>query len=614
MTAVLEHIDSLLQASEATATADSPFSKIRPDLGEAEIRALRAAVGWARRRLFAALRGLGLERPAASVSARWSVQTNLRFIEIALADLDEETLAGYGSVSAEIAERVSAAADELRTVIGRIVALLQENDEEWRERLATAPDPAAGIVQQLGRIIADAELVQLRAPLAALAERAGAAALQVGVFGRVGAGKSSLVNAIAGTDVLPVGAVPVTAVPLRLEHGEAEALRVVAADGRESAVPVSELAAYATEAENPDNVRGVRSLRIFLPTIPPGLALLDTPGVGSLSTSGSAQAFAWLPRCDLGLVLVAAGSAISPDDLALVAGLTHAGVPCHVLVSKADLLAGGQIGQVRAYLEREVGQVMASVPDTTVPLEFVSTVSGQGSDVATFVAEVIAPMLRDRAGTRRRLIARRLRQLIEAVDAELTAGALPEADAASEGDHAPEAGPPRREVQREIRLITDELARADGPALAEANEAAMAAWRRGEAARSDVRAALRAPADRALERIRRLAGGGEAVIPPFFDPAILGSVPALAPPGGLARIAARTKLRRELDRLRPDLATALSRYAARLEAWGRARLGSGMVAVAAVPHRPVRRPELLALLQLVDDAFGLAPSAALPAS
>lgn len=71
--------------------------------------------------------------------------------------------------------------------------------------------------------------------------------------------------------------------------------------------------------------------------VPAGLRFLDTPGIGSLSQSGPAQAFAWLPRCDLGVVLVAAGNPVGTDDLALLTGLTRAGITARVLLSKSDV-------------------------------------------------------------------------------------------------------------------------------------------------------------------------------------------------------------------------------------------------------------------------------------
>jgi hypothetical protein len=70
-----------------------------------------------------------------------------------------------------------------------------------------------------------------------------------------------------------------------------------------------------------------------------GVVYVDTPGLGSLATSGAAETKAYLPRCDLGVVLIDAGSTLTQDDLATIEMLYDAGIPASVLLSKADLLA-----------------------------------------------------------------------------------------------------------------------------------------------------------------------------------------------------------------------------------------------------------------------------------
>jgi hypothetical protein len=70
-----------------------------------------------------------------------------------------------------------------------------------------------------------------------------------------------------------------------------------------------------------------------------GVVYVDTPGLGSLATSGAAETRAYLPRCDLGVVLIDAGSTLTQDDLATIQTLYDAGIPASVLLSKADLLA-----------------------------------------------------------------------------------------------------------------------------------------------------------------------------------------------------------------------------------------------------------------------------------
>jgi predicted GTPase len=69
------------------------------------------------------------------------------------------------------------------------------------------------LLSEIERIITAHGLVEFRGTLSMLLDRMESAAFEVGVFGRVSSGKSSLLNYILQTDVLPVGVTPVTAIP-----------------------------------------------------------------------------------------------------------------------------------------------------------------------------------------------------------------------------------------------------------------------------------------------------------------------------------------------------------------------------------------------------------------
>jgi hypothetical protein len=73
---------------------------------------------------------------------------------------------------------------------------------------------------------------------------------ELAVFGRVSSGKSSLLNHIAGLDVLPVGVTPVTAVPTRLEHGDESTAVVSFSESTPRRIDVKQLWEYASEEGN----------------------------------------------------------------------------------------------------------------------------------------------------------------------------------------------------------------------------------------------------------------------------------------------------------------------------------------------------------------------------
>jgi GTPase Era involved in 16S rRNA processing len=101
-----------------------------------------------------------------------------------------------------------------------------------------------------------------------------------------------------------------------------------------------------------------------------GVILVDTPCIGSLALSGGAEALAYLPRCDLGVVLVDSASTLDQEDLALLRCLYAAGIPAMLLLSKADLLAPNDRQRMAQYIReqirRELGLDLAVHPVSTV--------------------------------------------------------------------------------------------------------------------------------------------------------------------------------------------------------------------------------------------------------
>jgi hypothetical protein len=91
---------------------------------------------------------------------------------------------------------------------------------------------------------------------------------------------------------------------------------------------------------NPVNTKRMIRLVVALPSprLQQGIVVVDTPGLGSLAITNAAETMAYLPHCDLGVVLIDAGSILTPEDLATIQSLSDAGIPVLVLLSKADLL------------------------------------------------------------------------------------------------------------------------------------------------------------------------------------------------------------------------------------------------------------------------------------
>ena len=209
------------------------------------------------------------------------------------------------------------------------------------------------LLSEIERIVTAHGLVEFRGTLSMLLDRMESAAFEVGVFGRVSSGKSSLLNYVLQTDVLPIGVTPVTAIPTRISHGPVAEAGVEFAEAQPQIISLSELPEFATEQKNPGNKKHVTRIFVKLPSnrLAEGVTFVDTPGLGSLAVAGAEETIAYLPRCDLGIVLIDASAGLTQDDLVVAQALYQAGASAMVLISKADLFSAADREQMIAYVK-----------------------------------------------------------------------------------------------------------------------------------------------------------------------------------------------------------------------------------------------------------------------
>jgi predicted GTPase len=199
------------------------------------------------------------------------------------------------------------------------------------------------------------ELTSLRPSLEACEALAGGGVpLDVAVLGQFKSGKSSLLNAVLGEDVFPVGVVPVTAVITRAAAGPEPVARVTHRDGSVEEVAPARVAEFVTEAGNPGNRRQVAVVDVFTPALRdwPGVRLVDTPGLGSVLTHNTEATRAWMPHVAVALVAVSAERPLSEEDRRLVAAARQTAPRVVVLLTKVDLLTEAERAEVTAFLDR----------------------------------------------------------------------------------------------------------------------------------------------------------------------------------------------------------------------------------------------------------------------
>ncbi|HUK37124.1 MAG TPA: dynamin family protein [Vicinamibacterales bacterium] len=372
-----QHVNRLLADLEhafVEAQSNSPFGRYVNDLAPAEQRLVQDYIARIRTQLVRVLSGQGLPPTPRQTGVRWSILTHLAYVDVAIEELKPHYMRGYGAVAPEASAALNGIVEELDGTIAQLTRYLSVDRSEdlhaRLQRIRTGPDVA--LLKALEELIAKYGLVEFRSGLGTILDTLERRGLELAVFGRVSTGKSSLLNRLLGRDVLPVGVTPITAVPTRIAFGRDARLHVWFADAPSRQLDVGVLAEYASERGNPANTKRVLRLVVELPApfLESGVTLVDTPGLGSLATSGAAETLAYLPHCDVAAVLVDASSTITSEDLGTVGALIDAGIRASVLISKADLLNETDLESTLAYLRQTLSrEFTASIPVAAVSVK-----------------------------------------------------------------------------------------------------------------------------------------------------------------------------------------------------------------------------------------------------
>jgi hypothetical protein len=247
---------------------------------------------------------------------------------------------------------------------------------EIKTRDARLPDPGErlrGLVALAHEMGAD----EVARVAATLTERIADGRFYVACVGQFKRGKSTLINALVGRELLPAGVVPVTSVVTVVRHGARAAARVQIGDAWRD-VAIEALAAYVSEADNPGNRKGVAAAEVFVPCplLEGGMCLVDTPGIGSVFAANSAATRAFVPHVDAALIVLGADPPISGDELALLDELASGVRDLVIVLNKADRLGDAQRAEARRFTAQVVEERLGRPCDEILDVSAAEALGG----------------------------------------------------------------------------------------------------------------------------------------------------------------------------------------------------------------------------------------------
>jgi len=182
------------------------------------------------------------------------------------------------------------------------------------------------------------------------------------VVGQFKRGKTSLINALLGTDILPVAVVPLTSIVTVITWGEALRIKVYFNDDKVSEIKPESLSEYVTEKGNPKNTKDVREVVITYPSpyLRDGVRLIDTPGVGSIYEHNTDVSYQYLPKSDAALFLLSVDQPLSKAERDFLKDVKEYSNKIFFLLNKADYLRENELKEAIEFTTNALCEAMGS--------------------------------------------------------------------------------------------------------------------------------------------------------------------------------------------------------------------------------------------------------------
>ena len=133
------------------------------------------------------------------------------------------------------------------------------------------------------------------------------------VLGQFKRGKTTLINALLGSRLLPTAVVPLTSIITLIKYGSNLHIEVLFKNGVRKEIKLEELPDYVTERGNPENQKGVQYVEVHYdsPYLRDGVQIIDTPGIGSTYQHNTAVTHNYLSKVDASVFLIGVDPPIS---------------------------------------------------------------------------------------------------------------------------------------------------------------------------------------------------------------------------------------------------------------------------------------------------------------
>src|SRR3954447_7832718 len=180
------------------------------------------------------------------------------------------------------------------------------------------------------------------------------------VLGEFNHGKSTFVNALLGSDILPTGITPTTASINHVVFAQQPTSRVVLTGGESKYLDPQQLKEWVTVAGGHASEVAYVEVGYPSPLLENQVVLVDTPGVNDLNEQRAEVTYGYVPRADAVVFLLDAGQALKDSEREFLRSrvLENARDRLVFVLGKMDMLSTDEKSAVTDYVKKNLAQMM----------------------------------------------------------------------------------------------------------------------------------------------------------------------------------------------------------------------------------------------------------------
>jgi GTPase SAR1 family protein len=229
-------------------------------------------------------------------------------------------------------------------------------NDEVNSTLERAEAVRRRTISLLDALMSKAKEFQLSSPpdaLTAMRAKLASGTYLVTVIGEAKRGKSTFINAVIGKDILPTDVQIATSQVFRVSYAERESYRLRFENGSSKDITAADLPKYGSQVVVDDEVRKgrvvpndkiIRWIEVELPMrfFPREVAVLDTPGLGSLYAAHGQITHRFIPDSDAVIFLFDTERPAGSDDLSTLEAVLKAIGDVFFVLNKIDAVGTEQ--------------------------------------------------------------------------------------------------------------------------------------------------------------------------------------------------------------------------------------------------------------------------------